>query len=258
MSKVQGLPMTRKHHGRKIEQTIRIKSTPEKVWKAWADPQDIANWFVDRAEGDGKAGQTMRWFFDTFGYVMDIPVVESEPGKIFSVAGDDGPDGMPYLMEITISKDGGDVVMNLVNSGFSEDPKKSETFEGTVSGWKSALATMKFWLENYPLRKRHHDLVVRPANWTRPALRELYATREGRARWMEPDLPATGEVLCDTGTEVTLSLPGRDGIIAAKAFTMGPQYFVGLDQMVWTEAGATPEDAKARLNRALDRLVPLL
>ena len=248
----------RRHHGRKIEQTIRIKSTPERVWKAWADPQDIANWFVDRAEGDGKAGSTMRWFFDTFGYVMDIPVVESEPGRLFAVAGDDGPDGMPYLMEITISKDGGEVVMNLVNSGFSDDPKKNETFEGTVSGWKNALTTMKVWLENYPLRKRHHDLVVRAANWTRPVLRELYATPAGRSQWMEPDLPSNGEVLCDTGTEVTLSLPGRDGIIACKAFTMGPQYFVGLDLMMWPEAGAVGEDAKARLNRALDRLVPLV
>jgi hypothetical protein len=33
---------------------------------------------------------------------------------------------------------------------------------------------------------------------------------------------------------------------------------VGLDLSVWPEAGATAEDAKARLNRALDRLVVLL
>ncbi|HEX6164308.1 MAG TPA: SRPBCC domain-containing protein [Vicinamibacterales bacterium] len=248
----------RTHHGRKIEQSIRIKSTPERVWKAWADPQDIANWFVDRAEGHGTAGSTMRWFFDTFGYVMDIPVVESESGRLFVVAGDDGPDGLPYLMEITIAKEGGEVVMNLVNSGFADDPKKNDTFEGTVSGWQSALTAMKVWLENYPLRKRHHDLVVRPAQWTRRLLRELYATREGRAQWMEPDLPSNGEMLCDTGTEVTLSLPGEDGIVAVKAFTMGPQYFVGLDLMVWPEEGAPAQDAKARLNRALDRLVPLI
>ena len=248
----------RTHHGRKIEQTIRIKSTPERVWKAWADPQDIANWFVDRAEGDGRAGHTMRWFFDTFGYTMDIPVVESEPGKTFTVAGDDGPDGLPYLMEITISKDGGDVVMNLVNSGFADDPKKDDNFEGTVSGWKSALTTMKVWLEQFPLRKRHHDLVVRPANWTRPSLRDLYATAEGRTRWMEPDLPSNGEVLCDTGTEVTLTMPGHDGIIALKAFTMGPQRMVALDRMVWPAAGASADDAKARMNRALDRLIALI
>ena len=154
------------------------------MWAAWADPQQIANWFVDRAEGEGRAGNTVKWFFDTFGYVMDIPVVESEPGKTFVTAGDDGPDGMPYLMEITISKDGGDTVMHLVNSGFSEDPKKDETYKGTVSGWAHALTTMKVWLEQFPMRTRHHDLVVRTVR-TLPSNcgRSMPPPRAARGGW---------------------------------------------------------------------------
>ena len=31
-------------------------------------------------------GDTVKWFFDTFGYVMDVPIVESEPGKTFVTA----------------------------------------------------------------------------------------------------------------------------------------------------------------------------
>lgn len=46
-------------------------------------------------------------------------------------------------MEITITKDGGDTVTNLVNSGFSEDPKKDDDFRGVDSEWKNAVATMK-------------------------------------------------------------------------------------------------------------------
>ena len=250
--------MKRQHRGRIIETSIRIKTTPMRVWEAWADPQQIANWFVDRAEGEGRAGNTVKWFFDTFGYVMDIPIVESEPGKTFVTAGDDGPDGMPYLMEITIAKDGGDTVMHLVNSGFSEDPKKDETYKGTVSGWAHALTTMKVWLEQYPLRARHHALVVRTVPHTPDQLRPFYATVEGRARWMAPDVAHTGAVLCDSGPEVLLSLPGVDGIVALKSFAMGPQRMIGLDLSVWPEEGVKPEDAKARLNRALDRLVALL
>ena len=151
---------TRKHHGRIIDTTIRMKTTPMRVWEAWADPQQIANWFVDRAEGEGRAGNTVKWFFDAFSYSMDVPITESEPGKSFVTAGDMGPDGMPYVMEITIAKEGGDTVMRLVNSGFSEDPKKDESYKGTVSGWANALATMKLWLEQYPMRTRHHDLVL--------------------------------------------------------------------------------------------------
>lgn len=249
---------TRKHHGRIIDTSIRINSTPQRVWEAWADPQQLANWFVDRAEGMGHAGNTVKWFFDTFGYVMDIPIVESEPGTTFVTAGDDGPDGMPYLMEITISKDGGDTVMRLVNSGFSEDAKKDDNFEGTVSGWAHALTTMKVWLEQYPMRTRHHDLVVRPVPHTVDQLRPFYATAEGRAQWMPPDVAHTGQLLCDSGPEVLLVHPGVDGIIALKSFAWSTGRMIGLDLSVWPEAGTTPDNAKPRLERALDRLTALL
>lgn len=53
-------PTTRKHHGRIIDTSIRIKSTLQRVWEAWADPQQLANWFIDRAESMGHTGTTMR------------------------------------------------------------------------------------------------------------------------------------------------------------------------------------------------------
>jgi uncharacterized protein YndB with AHSA1/START domain len=251
---------SRKHHGRTIDHSVRMKTTPMRAWQAWADPQHIANWFVDRAEGEAAPGNVMKWFFDTFGYSMDVPVVEADPGKTFVSGGGDqpGPDGIPYLMEITISKDGGETVMQLVNSGFSTDPKKDENFRGVESGWKNAMATMKVWLEQFPLRNRHHDLVVRPAQFTPEQLRPLYATAEGRSKWMQPDLDPGGDVLCDTGTELLLALNGSDGVISLKQFAMGPQRMVGLDLSTWPDAGAAPVDAKPRLNRALDRLLELL
>ncbi|MEY4092805.1 MAG: hypothetical protein RLZZ53_4 [Acidobacteriota bacterium] len=213
---------------------------------------------MDRAEGKGETGGTMRWFFDTFGYAMDVPVTASEPGRTFVTAGDKGPDGMPYAMEITITKDGGETVMNLVNSGFSEDPSKDENFKGTVSGWAHALTTMQVWLEHYPKRTRHHDLVVRPVPHTVEQLRPFYATTEGRAKWMPPDVDPMGDVLCDSGSEILLALPGVDGIVALKSFAWSTGRMIGLDLSVWPEAGATAENAKPRLERALDRPTELL
>lgn len=249
---------SRTHHGRIIDTTIRIKSTPMRVWQAWTDPQQIANWFVDRAEGDATPGTSVKWFFDTFGYAMDVPVVESEAGATFVTAGEDGADGMPYVMEITITKDGGETVMRLVNSGFSEDPGKDETYKGTVSGWAHALTVMKVWLEHYPMRTRHHDLVVKTVPHSVDQLRPFYATAQGRALWMPPDVAHTGEVLCDSGPEVLLAVPGVDGTIALKSFQMGPQRMIGLDLSVWPAEGTEAVDAKARLTRALDRLAGLL
>ena len=70
---------------------------------------------------------------------------------------------------------------------------------------------------------------------------------------VSPVLPA--KCLSSRSAVALLSLPGVDGIVALKSFAMGPQRMVGLDLSVWAAEGVTPDDAKARLNRALDRLV---
>lgn len=253
--------MTRKHHGRVIDTSVRLNTTPMKAWEAWADPQQIANWFVDRASGEAKPGGTMKWFFDAFNYAMDIPIVEAEPGRTFVTGGgpQPGPDGLPYLMEITIEKDGDATVMNLVNSGFSEKPEKDGSFRDTESGWKCALATMKVWLERYPELRRRRTILMRPAQVTPGRLHALYATPEGRRQWLGPEIPVDGETLADTGTEVLLDWPAERAALGLKSFGMGPQQMVALDLSQWSESGADITDAsRARLERALDRLLALL
>jgi uncharacterized protein YndB with AHSA1/START domain len=253
--------MKRKHHGRVIDTSIRLKATPMQAWEAWADPQQIANWFVDRAEGKAEAGSTMKWFFEAFNYALDVPIVEAEPGKTFVTGGgpQPGPDGLPYLMEITIEKDGDHTVMNLVNSGFSEDPKKEGSFKDTASGWQCALETMKVWMERYPSLRRKRTIVMRPAAHQPARLHELYATAAGRQQWLTPDIPADGAVLVDSGTEVVLDWPSERAVLGLKSFGMGPQQMVALDLSQWSEQGAgIAETTCAGLNRALDRLVALL
>ena len=253
--------MTRTHEGRVISTSIRVNATPMQVWKAWADPEHIARWFVDRAEGEAKAGGTMKWFFEAFGFELPVPIVEAEPGRTFVTGGgpQPGPDGLPYLMEITIAKDGDATVMNLVNSGFSEKPEKDRSFKDTESGWICALATMKVWLERYPDLKRRRTILMRPAADANTRLHSLYATLDGRSTWLPPDAPAEGDLLCDTGTEVLLRWPAERAVLGLKSFMMGPQHMVALDLSQWSEGGAAiSEDTNARLNRALDRLVTLL
>ena len=265
-SSLGAIHMKRKHHGRVIDTSIRINTSPRKAWDAWADPQQIANWFVDRAEGEAKAGSTMKWFFEAFNYKLDIPIIEAEPGRTFVTGGgpQPGSGGLPYLMEITIAKDGDATVMNLVNSGFSESPEKHGTFRDTESGWKCALLTMKVWLERYPELKRRRTIVMRAKPHSPDRRHELYATANGRRQWLAPDIPADGEVLIDTGTEVMLDWPSEHSLLGLKSFDMGPQQMVALDLSVWStfapaaDAASATADREARLNRALDRLITLL
>ncbi len=48
----------RVHRGRSLKVEMRTRATPEAVWEAWADPEKIARWFVDRASGKPEVGTT--------------------------------------------------------------------------------------------------------------------------------------------------------------------------------------------------------
>ena len=36
------------HHGRRMTLSVRTSASPQQVYAAWADPERIAHWFVDR------------------------------------------------------------------------------------------------------------------------------------------------------------------------------------------------------------------
>jgi uncharacterized protein YndB with AHSA1/START domain len=245
----------RKRHGRTIETSTRIKTSPRRAWEAWADPAQIANWFVDRAEGKAEPGEVMTWIFDAFNYRQPVPIQEATPGELFVIGSGDapGPHGHPYMLEITIASEHGETVMRLVNSGFREDAASDDDFEGVSSGWTMALATLRHWLERYPLLRRSHHIVFEPATYTPDALRPLFGTVDGRRRWLEPLVPADAPVLADTGREVLLAWDTRDAVLGLKAFKMGPQSMLALDLSAWgVEADAPAADAE--LKQALARL----
>ncbi len=252
--------MTRKHHGRLIDTSVRIDTTPLRVWQAWANPEHIANWFVDRAEGIAAPGEVMTWFFDTFNYRMPVPILEAEPGKTFVTGSGDipGPQGLPYLMEITIAQDHGTTSMRLLNSGFSPDAKFDDEYEGVVSGWKAALATMKVWLERHADDRRTHRLALQPAKYSADALRPWFHTIDGRREWLEPLIAGDSIVLVDSGREALLDWPDQDAVLGLKAFRMGPQQMLALDMSTWSAQPRNLDGIASQMRDALSRLVALL
>ena len=247
---------TRKHHGRVIDTDVRIDATPLRVWEAWANPEHIANWFVDRAEGVAAPGEVMKWFFDSFNLELPVPIIEAKPGKTFVTGGGDapGPHGLPYLMEITITKQAGTTTMRLVNSGFSPDAKFDDEYDGVVSGWKCALATLKHWLERYPDLRRTHRIVIQPASYSWEQLWPWFHTADGRCQWLDPLVPSDSRVLVDSGREVLLEWPGENAMLGLKAFGMGPQRMLALDLSRWSKNPRALDDVTAQLNDGLARL----
>lgn len=276
----------REHVGRSVEKEVRIDATPEQVWEAWAEPGEIARWFVDRAEGRMEPGSTVTWIFDTFDYRMPIEVFATTRGRYLAFGGE--PPGRPAaLQEVLLHQDGGSTVLRLANSGFLEGEEWDEEMAGVDSGWEMALATLKLQLEGYPGRDRDHLLVLRPAalSFQDGAYREtvpLYTTAAGLSSWLAEvvelgevplaagasvelslegplaDLGWRGRVLARTPSEVLLSWPELDAAVGLKAFRMGPSHAVALDFSAWPLSAERRGAVESFLNAAADRLAAAL
>lgn len=276
----------REHVGRSVEKEIRIDATPEQVWEAWAEPGEIARWFVDRAEGRMEPGATVTWIFDTFDYRLPIDVYATTRGRYLAFGGE--PPGRPQaLQEVILRRDGGSTVLRLANSGFLDGPEWDEEMAGVDSGWDMALATLKHQLEHHPGVARDHLLVMRPADlsFDDGAYREteaLYTTAAGLSSWLadavavgrEPLAPGVevapvvdgplaevgwhGRVLVRTPSEVLLTWPELDAVVGLKAFRMGPSHAVALDFSAWPLAAERREAVEGFLNAAADRLAATL
>lgn len=267
----------RRHTGPVVRKEIAIDATPEEVWEAWAEPEEIARWFVDRAEGRMEAGATVTWIFETFGYRLPIEVYEAVRGRTL-VFGGDPPGRPPSLQEVHVRQEGGSTVLRLANSGFAEEDEEGRA--GVDSGWEMALATLKHQIERYPGRSRVHHLAMRPARFEYADLVPLFTTAEGLGRWLASgaqvapspaeaggavrlpaagDLPVglRGEVLARTPWEVLLSWPELDAVLGLKGFRMGEGRAVALDLSAWPAEGAE-EGVSDEVRRALDRGVEKL
>jgi len=259
------------HHGRRIEQEIRIQAPAERVWEAWADPVKISQWFTDRAEGFAKPGATIVWYFDAFNYRISYRVLRAEPGKSYVIRWDDAPGGHePGVFEVTLSHHGGETTLRLVQSGFREGAEWDAEYEGVSSGWIMALALLKHYAENYFGQPRASWLLLRPAAFTAEQVVALERTEAGLARWLTRSgaLPAegkrfqftlqsgealSGKVLALSKSETCLSWNEVHGTLEFKAFAMGPQKMVGLRASAWGGDAARLEAAKPAMEAALDR-----
>jgi uncharacterized protein YndB with AHSA1/START domain len=268
------------HEGRTLALEMRTSAPPAAVWAAWTDPERIAQWFVDRAEGRPEPGTTFTWFFDAFGYAIPYQVLDARPpapdpdrgGSLF-VLGGQLPDRPPFALEVTIRQEGGETVLRLVNSGFLHGGAWDEEYEGVASGWEMALGLLAYYLERHVGEPKRTFLEVRPAplapgaslDWfTRPELLARWLTRDG-----EPGVGAPGEavslalrdggrlagrVLARTRREVALGLDDLPAVVELKAFAGRGGRMVGVRGTAWgmdegrfAALAAAMGDAAARL-----------
>jgi uncharacterized protein YndB with AHSA1/START domain len=252
------------------EREVRVRASPEQVWRAWADPEIIRQWFADEAEGRAEPGGAIVHRFPNFGFEHRYEVLEADEPHRLRLRAELG--GRPFVQEVFVESAGGETVLRLVHSGFSEEGSGSseEELEGIDSGWKLALAILVRYLENHFGRERETHFVMQPARFSYAELDELFRSEAGLARWLtrsgsigddgEPyelrlrdGSRAAGEVLAWTGREAALSWEEIAGTLELKAFgASADSRMLALRLMSWS-GDPLPFD-ESLLRASLERL----
>lgn len=153
--------MSHEKKGRSIEKEIHILAPVDAVWKALTDSEELARWFPLEAKvtpGEGGA-IWMSWKNE---YQFNTPIGAWKPNKHLKLiymeptpAAKPGEPGMPFEIPFQVALDyylegkGGETVLRLVHSGFSQEASWDGQYDGTVSGWDFQLSGLKLYLERH-------------------------------------------------------------------------------------------------------------
>jgi uncharacterized protein YndB with AHSA1/START domain len=171
------------HRGRIITAAIDTTASPDQLFEAWADPEKLAQWFPDRAEGRAEAGAIQTWCFDRFGYRLPYEVAAAVPGEHLVLTGE-VPGRPRFYLEIDIRSAGGVTTLTLTNSGFLDAAGWDEEYEGISSGWRMSLALLKLYAERYLGKTRTQFFTMREAAYEYDALRRAYRDPERLKAWL--------------------------------------------------------------------------
>ena len=138
----------------RIEEQVRLKQSPERVWRALTDPDELGAWFGASLEGQTIApGASVRGRVTHPGYehvAMDLIIEEMVPERRFSwrwhphntEKGVDYSGEARTLVEFILepTSDGG-TLLRVVESGFSALPaaRRAIALPGNTNGWKGQL-----------------------------------------------------------------------------------------------------------------------
>jgi uncharacterized protein YndB with AHSA1/START domain len=144
---------------RTMEKTFDIKATPDAVWKALTDAEELMNWFpVDARVTPGKGGEIlMSWGEEMHGSRITI----WEPGRHLQTEWESPNSPTPLTVDYFIEGKGGATRLRLVHSGFGSGGAWEEEYDGVSRGWNFELRGLRHYLEHHPGVKRQIAWVSR-------------------------------------------------------------------------------------------------
>lgn len=134
---------------RDIEMSIDLAATPEQVWHAISEAEEIAKWFAPevRITRTPEPRIFVSW---GEGMAVEEPIVLFEPGKRIRIRfGENVREQAPLWVDWMIDGRGGKTTLRLLHSGFSTHADDDEELDSTKRGWRIFLQNLAHYLERH-------------------------------------------------------------------------------------------------------------
>jgi uncharacterized protein YndB with AHSA1/START domain len=124
--------------------TMLIQAQPKDVYSAFVVPDQLKQFWLSKASGPLRVGETVHWSFMVEGAEIDTTATTTEPGKKLSW---DWSDGSKVLIELE-ALDGGTAV-TLINDHFPQQgAERIDAALNATEGFAIVLADLKTLLES--------------------------------------------------------------------------------------------------------------
>jgi uncharacterized protein YndB with AHSA1/START domain len=125
----------------------RLTAAPERAFRAWADPEELARWFPDRIEGGLAVGSRSVLVWSERRVWWDV--IEADPSHSFVFRWPWPPkDGLVTTVRVTIEAAGYGSLLALEDGPFPIDqPGAFDAWARSIEGWSEALAMLRAHLD---------------------------------------------------------------------------------------------------------------
>ena len=218
---------------------IEIDASPEAVWKAISNGDEMSRWYAEEARGEPRAGGE-HWVSWGEGQEVGNQNLTWEPGRRLTVGkpGHETATGWKAIVvDFQIETRGGRTLLKLVQSGLPAGPDWDSMDEGTEVGWEMFLHALKFYLEHHAGKPRRTILRY----WSSP--RSVAETWSGLCALLGVDAAAL-----QAGARYTATTAGGDAI-AGQVLALEPGHLLVAtveqlgDALVTATVHATKEGA---------------
>lgn len=128
--------------GRMIEREVFFAATPERVFRALADPAELGQWFNVTAEFEPRPGSPLRFTWSDGGITGEVVAVEPPQRFAFSWGTE-----RKTLVNFDLQGREGGTLLRLTETGFGEGDDWDKVYSDNTRGWDDELEHLRVWVE---------------------------------------------------------------------------------------------------------------